>query len=279
MTDSTMVGGREPRHFWRRGFAFLLDALVAQLIAALLFTLIYAVSGISLGQGLIATYQTDCAAAPDNHPQVTRVRALWPLPGGARRESFVCDHAGTVVESKTFITRVIRTEGSTTYTKEAVYPIDKDGNALPIQYELDLTSFAIMAFFVILAANGRRTPGKAAMSLRIKTTEGGTPGWGHAIRREVLKLLPVAWFGLLTLWMAVAPPAAHSDSEAMIIGMRDGTLLTSPWMLALFIWSAISAVWWYAPFIFWRGRTWYDALAGTKLVRTERPVLSGPRRP
>jgi len=276
MKDSTMVGGREPRYFWRRGFAFLLDALVAQLIAALLFALIHAVSGISLGQAFI-TYQTDCAAAPDDHPQMTRLRALWPLPGGARRESLICDHTVNGVESKTFITRVIRTEGMTTYTKEVAYPIDKDGNALPTRYELDLTSFAIMVFFILLAAKGRRTPGKAALSLRIKTLEGGSPGWGHAIRREVLKLLPLASFGLLTLWMAVAPPAALSDSEASIIAMRDGTLLTSPWMLILFGWSVISAIWWFAPFVFWRGRTWYDALAGTKLVRTDEAKPSGPR--
>jgi len=278
MTDSTMMGGREPRYFWRRGFAFLLDVLVAQLIAALLFTLIHSVSGISLGEGVI-TQQADCVAAPDNHPQVTRVRALWPLPGGARRESLICDDSANGAESKTFITRVIQTEGMTTYTKEVAYPIDKDGNALPIRYDLDLTSFAMMAFFVVLAANGRRTPGKAALGLRIKTREGGTPGWGHAIRREVLKLLPLAWFGLLTLWMAVAPPAALSDSEASIIGIRDGTLLTSPWMLILFGWSVISAMWWFVPFIFWRGRTWYDALAGTKVVRTDRPAVSGPRQP
>jgi len=235
------------------------------------------VSGISLGQGLV-TYETECAVASDNHPQVTRVRALWPLPGGARRESLVCDDSANGATNKIFITRVIRTEGVTTYTKEVAYPIDKDGNALPIRYDLDLTSVAVIVFFIILAANGRRTPGKAALSLRIKTTEGGTPGWSHAIKREVLKLLPLAWFVLLTLWMAVAPPAALSDSEASIIGMRDGTLLTSPWMLIIFSWSVISALWWFAPFIFWRGRTWYDALAGTKLVRTDQ-APNGPRQP
>ena len=278
MTVSTTADGREPRYFWRRGFAFLLDALVGQLVAALLFALIHAVSGISLGQSFV-TYQTQCTAAPANHPQVARVDALWPLPPGAEPQNMVCNHTVNGVASQTFVTRVIRKEGVTTYTKEVAFPIDKDGKALPTEYALDLTPFMIVVFFVILSANGRRTPGKAAMSLRVKTVEGGVPGWDHAIRREVLKLLPLVLFGVLTLWMVIAPPAVLTDSEASIAGMRDGTLLTSPWILILFGWSVIAAIWWFGPFIRWRGRTWYDAIAGTKLVRTDRAGPSAPRQP
>lgn len=278
MTNTDMAGDREPRYFWRRGFAFLLDALVGQLAAALLFALIHGVTGISLGQGFTA-YQTQCTDAPAGHPQIARVDALWPLPAGAERQNVVCNHTVNGEASQTFVTRVIRKDGATTYTKEVAYPIDKDGKALPTEYALDLTPFVIVVFFIILAANGRRTPGKAALSLRIRTADGGGPGWRDATQREVLKLLPLVLFGVLTLWMVVAPPVALTDSEASIISMRDGTLLTSPWILILFGWGAAACVWWFGPFIVWRGRTWYDALAGTKLVRTDPPGASARRRP
>jgi hypothetical protein len=210
---------------------------------------------------------------------VARVDALWPLPSGARRENLVCDHTVNGEHNRTFVTRVIWKEGVTTYTREVAYPIDEAGKALPTEYELDLAPFAIMLFFVVLSAHGRRTPGKAVLSLRITTEEGGVPGWGHAIRREVLKLLPLVLFGALMLWMALAPPAALTDSEVAIIGMRDGTLFTSPWMLILFGWCAVTALWWFGPFVVWRGRTWYDALAGTRLIRSDRPQPNAPRQP
>lgn len=278
MTDANRVGDREPRHFWRRGFAFLLDALIAQLVAALLFAAIHALTGISLG-ATFTTSQSQCAAAPPDHPQVMRVDTLWPLPAGAQRENFVCDRAVSGERSRIFVTRVIWKEGITTYRREVAYPIDKDGKALPIEYELDLTPFAIVLFFVVLSAQGRRTPGKAVLSLRVTTEQGGVPGWGHAIRREVLKLLPLVLFGALTLWTALAPPAALTDSGASIVGMRDGTFFTSPWMLIVFGFCAVSFVWWFGPFIVWRGRTWYDALAGTRLIRSDRPRANAPRRP
>lgn len=278
MTDANASGDRQPRHFWRRGFAFLLDALVAQLIAALLFAAIHAATGVSLGPAF-TSYKSECVAAPAGHPQAERVDALWPLPSGARRENLVCNHTVNGEESRTFITRVIRNDGTMTYMREVAYPIDDAGQALPTEYELDLAPFAIVLLFVLLAAHGRRTPGKAMLSLRIKTAAGGVPGWGHAIPREVLKLMPLVLFGGLMLWMALAPPAALTDSERSIIGMRDGTLLTSPWMLILLGWCAATTVWWFGPFALWRGRTWYDAIAGTKLIRSERRPPNAPRQP
>ena len=278
MTDANTGDHREPRHFWRRSAAFVLDALVAQLVAALLFAAIHAATGISLGPAF-TTYRTQCAAAPAGHPQLARIDALWPLPSGAQRENLVCDHTVDGKQSRTFVTQVIWKDGITTYTREVAYPIDEDGKALPTEYELDLAPFAIVLFFVVLTAHGRRTPGKAMLGLRVKTEQGGVPGWGHAVRREALKLLPLVLFGVLMLWMALAPPAAMTDSEVSIIGMRDGTFLTSPWMLILFGWCAASFLWWFGPFVAWRGRTWYDALAGTKLIRSERSLPNAPRQP
>ena len=45
MTNVDGKDEREPRHFWRRAFAFLLDIVIAQLIVALLFSAVDAAAG------------------------------------------------------------------------------------------------------------------------------------------------------------------------------------------------------------------------------------------
>jgi hypothetical protein len=276
MTSTDMVGDREPRYFWRRAFAFLLDVLVAQLVVSLVFAAVDGVAGTSLGDSL-ANSQSQCSPAPNDHPQVLRIESLWPLPAGWQRENIICSEGTGADQSWSFTTRAIL-KGETTYTKEVGYSIDKDGNALPTEYAPNFGPFAIVLFFIVLAANGWRTPGKAALSLRIKTTAGGMPDWGHAFRREVLKLMPIVSFGVIAVWVAVAPPDVLTNSEVSIIAMRDGTFLTSPWMLMLFAWCAGTIVWWFGPFVRWRDRTWYDALAGTKVVRSDLPAATARRR-
>ena len=277
MTSTEMDGDREPRHFWRRVFAFLLDVLVAQLVVSLVFSAVDGVAGTSLGDSFTSS-QSQCSPAPADHPQVLRIENMWPLPAGWQRENTICSDGMGVDQSWSFTTRASRKEGETTYTKEVGYAIDKDGKALPAEYAPNFGPFAIVLFFIVLAANGWRTPGKAALSLRIKTAAGDRPGWGHAFRREVLKLLPIMSFGVMAVWVAVAPPDVLTNSEASIIAMRDGTFLTSPWMLMLFSWCAGTIIWWFGPFVRWRGRTWYDALAGTKVVRST-PASTARRRP
>ena len=203
---------------------------------------------------------------------------MWPLPGGWQRENTVCQHGGGGKESWTFTTRVRWKEGSINYSKELTYDIDKSGNALPMEYAPDFRPFAILLLFVVFAADRWRSPGKSITGLRIMTVDGGQLGWQRAFLREALKLSPLLTFGGITIWAALAPPVILTDSEVSLVAMRDG-FLVSPQMLFLYAFCVGSSVWWFGPFIVWRGRTWYDAFAGSKVVRTDRTPTSGRQRP
>lgn len=276
MTSVDMTGDREPRYFGRRALAFLLDILVAQLVVALLFSAVDAATGTSLGDSASIS-ASECNPAPATHPQVVRIDGMWPMPAGGQRKNTICHFGSGADESWTFTTQLEWKDGGANYSKQLSYSIDKDGRALPTTYLPDFGPLGIVLLFIILAAKGLRSPGKSLMGLKIVTREGAAPGWGHAIRREVLKLAPLVVWGGFSVWVAVAPPAFLSDSESMLVAMRDSGVMTSPAMLLMFGWYGGAILWWLAPFAIWHGRTWYDVLAGTKLVRTDRTRSTGPR--
>jgi hypothetical protein len=278
MTSTNMAADVEPPHFWRRAFAFLLDLLLAQLVVSLLFTALDTATGTSL-DGSSSSETSQCSAAPASHPQVVRVEGMWPLPAGWQRENVVCHYGSGADERWTFTTRLVRQDGTMTYRKSVTYDIDKEGKAMRGEFAPDFQYFAIVILFVALAASRWRTPGKSMMSLQVTGEDGVRPGWRHTGLREFLKLMPLTLFGLFAVWISVAPPRVLTDSEVSLVAMRDGALWTSPWTLFLIGWCGFVIVWCIGPFLRWPGRTWYDAVAGTKLIRTESRRASGPRRP
>jgi uncharacterized RDD family membrane protein YckC len=169
-----------------------------------------------------------------------------------------------------FVTRVISKDGATTYTREAHYPVDENGQPLAVDYPMDWSPIAYVVIFAAFTARGRRTPGKASMALRVTTDAGGALNWPTAFKREALKFLPFLVYFVAALWFTLSPPALLSDSETIIVAMRDGGLFTSTYAILFLAFGVGTAVWWAGPFLVWRGRTWYDALAGTKVIRTDR---------
>lgn len=272
MTESDGSAGMERRHFSRRAFAFLLDAILATLIITLLFGAIRAVTGTDLGTPSLASFtQSNCDSAPIDHPQVIRVEKMWPLAAGQTRQHVLCRISVNGTEQPLmFISRVISRDGAATYTSEARYPVDDIGQPLAVDYPMDWSPVAYIVIFAAFTAKGRRTPGKASMALRVTTDAGSNLSWPTAFKREALKFLPFVVYFVAAIWFALFPPAMLSDSEAIIIAMRDGGVFTSAYAILFMAFGIGMIVWWVGPFLVWRGRTWYDAVAGTKLIRTDR---------
>lgn len=276
MTNVDGKDEREPRHFWRRAFAFLLDIVIAQLIVALLFSAVDAAAGTTFGDSP-AVSASECSPAPAGHPQAIRVEGMWPLPAGGRRDNTVCRYGSGEDQSWTFTTHVAWKEGTTDYSKEVSFDIDKDGKALPAAYAPNFEPFAIVLLFLVLAATGWRSPGKVMMGLRLTGADKAAPSRRQAAGREMLRLLPLVVLGVLVTLVAVVPPALLTDSEAALVGMRDGWIPASPEALFLLAWYGAALLWWLAPFIVWRGRSWHDALAGTKVVLSDLPASASRR--
>ena len=276
MAESDGLDIMQQRHFGRRALAFLLDAILATLIISLLFGAIRAVTGTDLGTPSLASFtQSHCDAAPVNHPQVIRVEGMWPLASGETREHVLCRISVNGRERPLlFITRVISKSGATTYTREANYSVDQNGQPLAVDYPVDFSPIAYLVMSAGFAAQGRRTPGKASMALRVTTDDAGNLNWATAFKREGFKFLPFLVYFLAVLWFAVYPPAMLSDSEAIIVAIRDGGVFTSTYAMLFIAFGIGTLVWWTGPFVIWRGKSFYDALAGTKVIRTDQRSAS-----
>jgi uncharacterized RDD family membrane protein YckC len=163
--------------------------------------------------------------------------------------------------------------------------IDQDGNAIPLDISGASTTSNILLqlFFLTLfglatariTATGRRTPGKALMFLRILNVARTEPSFKQCLTREVWKFLPSFLLGIaVTVHAAQNLPGlstlASGEFADVIHAARDmqvpdfGTLLT----VGVVAWL-LGAVWWFGPFILWRGQTLYDRLAGCIVVRSD----------
>jgi uncharacterized RDD family membrane protein YckC len=279
MTASDQPGGTPPRHFWRRAFAFLLDVVLATLVVALIFGAIRAATGVDLGTPSLANFtQSKCDVAPAGHPQAVRIERMWSLVAGETRQNILCRITVNGREQPLlFVSRVIRRDGAQSFTREVRYPVDEQGQPIAIAYSMDWSAIAYLLIFGAMTAQGRRTPGKTLMGLRVRNEAGDELDWPTAFKRETPKFLPLLAYFAIGVWLAFSPPALLSDSEASIIAIRDGSAFTSPYMVFFILLGIATLVWWVGPFLIWRGRTWYDALAGTKVVRSDRAPPNGPR--
>jgi uncharacterized RDD family membrane protein YckC len=266
------VAGRLPRYFWRRAFAFLVDWIV---VVAVLFAVLFAVrfaTGIDLGVPQFMT-TTRCKAAPPDLALVREVEAQWPLGPGETRINLLCriDAMGKppAFMFHTNVTSV--TGGSSWKTNRTVSTlVDEAGNELPMTPGLDLSFPIALGLFSFMEANGRRSPGKRLMSLRVRTEDARPLGWPTALGRTCLKFLPALLIGgvylytVLIMWSGSGSQSAFKNNvDQMKDGMPPGIL----WMFGL---GLFTLVWWFGPFFVWRGRTFYDRFARTEVVRVEK---------
>jgi uncharacterized RDD family membrane protein YckC len=263
------------RHFWRRGAAFVLDILIASVLAGLALLPVSIVAGVDLGASSAAT-RAVCAKSPADLPALKSVEAVFPLIEGEIRVSTLCVVSILGLPDQTYLTVTNRSseeggEGGITHrftnSRTLTVGVDADGKAnvavAPPSFSIPV-AILILAFFM---SGGKRSPGKWLMSLRVVTDEGGPLDSRRALTRESLKLLPaLAVFGWqAAVWIAaaasapVAPGAIPEWTAPGFAMMATGALF---WLFGV--------IWFFGPFIVWRGRTFHDRLAGTKLVRIGR---------
>lgn len=273
---------RPPRLFWRRAVAFVADLAVFYSILMLLALPLQAVTGWNLG--FYIGQSTTCEVTTDS-PLIGEVEAGWPLADGEIRTNQICVNSSIGMQQRFFISTVTRSADATGASRFVSIGIDQDGKAIPLDISGTSTASNILlqlfflALFVLatarMTAAGRRTPGKAILFLRIVTAGEAIPSFRQCLTREVWKFLPPYLLGIaVTVHAAQNLPGlstlASGEFADVISAARDmqvpdfSALLT----VGLIAWL-LGALWWFGPFVLWRGQTLYDRIAGCCVIRLD----------
>lgn len=285
MADSIFVypaDTRPPRHFWRRAAAFVVDMVALYVVLLVLALPLQAVTGWSLG---ITLAQSTTCEVTTNSPLIRQVETEWTLAEGETRTNQICITTGLGTRHRIFISTVAKNENGIASNRFVSIGIDKDGNAIPLDISWTSTAPTIlfqffgMALFVFvtakMTATGKRTPGKALLSLRVVDMTTAVPSLKRCLIREVWKFLPPCIFSFATtVHAATSLPRltalASGEFGDVIHAARDMQAPDVGILFAVgFIAWIICLFWWFGPFFIWRGQSFYDRIAGCFVVRSE----------
>jgi uncharacterized RDD family membrane protein YckC len=261
----------QPRLFWRRVFAYLIDMAVFEVLFSMLLSVVALVIPLNVGMPL---FQSTRCEQVDSGPLVEKVENEWPLKPGEKRQNQIC-HVTRLIGQDTvfFETAVIsgNPDGGAFSSRSVSTPLGQNGEPInPVSSPMGtLAGFLLIPLaFAYFSANGRRTLGKKILSLRVTTIEGGSPNLSMEVKREFLKFLPVILFAGASLVGAAIAATPDQSFETMIRAMRDGTAATTTPILASAVILIGTFLWWALPLVKWRGQMFYDRFCGCEVRRT-----------
>jgi uncharacterized RDD family membrane protein YckC len=261
----------QPRLFWRRAFAYLIDIAIFEILFSILLSVLALIIPLNVEMPF---FQSTRCEQVDSGPLVEKVQSEWPLKPGEKRENQLC-HVTRLIgpDSVFFETAVIsgNPDGGAFSSRVVSTPLGQNGEPInPVSGQVGtFAGFLLMPLaFAYFSANGRRTLGKKILSLRVTTIEGGSPNLGKEVKREFLKFLPLIVFAGASLVGAVTSASPDQSFETMIGAMRDGTALTTTPILTSTVFLIATFLWWALPLVKWRGQMFYDRFCGCEVRRT-----------
>ncbi|MEA3535812.1 RDD family protein [Rhizobium sp. CC-YZS058] len=281
-----VLKGKPERHFFRRGLAFLIDGFVLNIAAQLILSVLTIITPLFFGGENLPPSSTNCPPELLNELN-KRMDQEAPLQGSEMPRTFAC--ATNEPLDQPSATPSPQTQNGLGRAGESnSVQIDESGRASPeaaqpnsiVVGSVFLLVLGTLAFaaLVILSANGRRTPGKRLMRLRILQLDGTPPGIRRNAKREILKFAP---FIASTLYMLIMTAAIAWDGDywfqlRMMQAFWDaGPTIVPPILLPAVVLFIVGHIWWLLPFLFWRGQTFYDRIAGCVLIKAPEPGKAG----
>lgn len=273
-----VLKGKPERHFFRRGLAFLIDGFVLNIAAQLILSVLTIITPLFFGGENLPPSSTNCPPELLNELN-KRMDQEAPLQGSEMPRTFAC--ATNEPLDQPSATPSPQTQNGLGRAGESnSVPIDESGRASPeaaqpnsiVVGSVFLLVLGTLEFaaLVILSANGRRTPGKRLMRLRILQLDGTPPGTRRTAMREILKFAPfiAATFYLMIMNAAIAWDGEDYYTARMMQAFQDaGPTIVPSILLPPAVLFIVGHVWWLLPFLFWRGQTFYDRIAGCVLIK------------
>ncbi len=241
----------EPRHFWRRVFALLVDYLLASAVAfALVWPFLGNTDRIRLG-GAFELNSRQCWTS-DTAPQELH-DLLAPLP--LTRLEFCKTWAWGVPNGLTAKLESIETsERGFKTTRYMVVAISDDGMpANPFYPQGPLATILFLVGSAVALSRRGSTPGKRLLGLRLSEV----PDLRRALRREAWRVAPLLLVTTFELGLALI----GTEALPMLAAIPVWVLFAG---VAAF-WAGI--LWYYWPILRWRGAMRHDARTGLSVVR------------
>lgn len=257
---------QEPRHFWRRFAASIIDLM---LIAFLTFFLYLPLTALFPNQFQIVSgpISSTICFFPSAPPATFMEAAPQDFfPKDATIQFQLCE-VTSMFMIKSYIGKASSSssyddETASSYTLSYSVATDVDGNPIPGNDYQSFIVFAglIFAIAAILKLWAGKTVGKKILGIRVSTDQ--EANFKLYAKREALKYLP------LLLMAAIGVPLLSIDA---LFGTSLSTDLVSkyPFLLVGFmlIIVVVDIFWYLLPLIRWKGQMPYDRLTGFKVIK------------
>jgi uncharacterized RDD family membrane protein YckC len=173
-----------------------------------------------------------------------------------------------------FLVVVLSMEKAPPFPRISSFKIDSTGlHQEEVSWKLPLMlpgliDFAVPLLFALFSLHGRQTLGKKIFGLQVAGTNGQFIGGGRAILREYLKFWPLHLTGIIAFVLVWRISIGDLLRGAQVL-VNTGSFAAFPSFLIIVpLAEALLFIWWFGPFVVWRGQTWYDRITATKVIRT-----------
>ena len=255
------------RHFLRRLAAFAVDLILAYAVAVVILMTVDAVTGGHFYYWNGVATRTACVNAPPS-ALLDEINSSHPLAPGWSRGAVVCLNLPVGGKARYVLSvRDVMRDGNVTRTNWLNIPVPATGDRLDPGLRLDPTAFVAYAFMLGWAWRFGRSPGKRWLGLVVQPVAVADGAGSRLLRREWLRLGPLALFSLVEVGAVLAGWGfvdSLPDYARLMQFIADHSIL----LITLYTAVALAGAVYYAfPFLRWRGQTFYDWLAGTIVTR------------
>ncbi len=249
----------EPRHFWRRFIALVIDFIILSQLAFYLALPFADGNTLRLSGGLYQSVTCKISPLEDE------AKAYFAELGVKADNANICVsyQNGFYAGSNLLVSSETNDEGQIADTATTIsVAINRAGEQVDAVFPVTAMAPATIFLGIILLTWLRRgqTIGKQLTGVQVVTTNGDYLSLSGVIKRETLKFAPAILLFALGLMVPgftleqVVPVLQRGENVAMVMLLLGGS--TFAYIL-----------WWVAPLIWWNGAMPYDRINGSMLER------------
>jgi len=249
----------EPRYFWRRVIAMLIDFILLSQLALYLMVPFADGDTVRLSGGIYPSIT--CRTVP-LEPES---QAYFAERGVVAENGSLCTsyQNGYYAGSNLLVSSDTNSEGNIAENATTLsVALDRQGQEVTPVFPVSYAAPIMVLLGIILMTwlwNGQ-TFGKKVTRVQVLTVEDHIPGPIQIVRREVLKFAPSILVFLLGIFLPeyaleqVVPNLRNGEDIALVLGF-------------LGVSTFVYILWWVAPLIWWNGSMPYDRINKTIVTR------------